>query len=228
MIVRAALILCFLLLSVRAHADSDPCGAAAAAAEQETGLPAGLLLAIGQQESGRWDAAAGKVLAWPFAINAAGESRFFPTVAEAVDYVRSRQRAGIQSIDTGCFQINLLAHPYAFGTLNEAFEPVANARYAAGFLKLLYSQTGSWEAAVGRYHSATSGLGEPYRDAVYSRWKDRRPSAAIVQTGSTMELIAGVMVQRPSRSAAAPETMAGPINLPHVIVPGNAGFTRRL
>src|SRR5689334_21543000 len=57
--------------------DTLVCRKAAAQAEQEAGLPQGLLLAIGQQESGQWDAATGQVQPWPFATNAAGESRFF-------------------------------------------------------------------------------------------------------------------------------------------------------
>ena len=48
-------------------------------------------------------------------------------------------------------------------------DPDANARYAAHFLRALYSQTGNWEAAVGRYHSATISLGDGYRAAVMSR-----------------------------------------------------------
>ena len=83
-----------------------------------------------------------QVQPWPFATNAAGASRFFQSRSDAIDYVAAQRRFGVQSIDVGCFQINLRHHPNAFGTLEKAFDPDANARYAAHFLKALYSQTG--------------------------------------------------------------------------------------
>jgi soluble lytic murein transglycosylase-like protein len=118
--------------------DTQACRKAAARVEQEQGLPQGLLLAIGQQESGRWDAATRQVQPWPFATNAAGASNFFPSRPEAISYVATQRRFGVQSIDVGCFQINLRHHPNAFGSLEEAFDPDANARYAAHFLRALY------------------------------------------------------------------------------------------
>ena len=33
-------------------------------------------------------------------------------------------------IDVGCFQVDLFYHPYAFTSLEEAFDPDANARAA--------------------------------------------------------------------------------------------------
>jgi soluble lytic murein transglycosylase-like protein len=204
--------------------DTLACRKAATRAEQEAGLPQGLLLAIGQQESGRWDAASGQVQPWPFAINAAGESRFFQSGPEAVGYVAAQRRFGLQSIDVGCFQINLRHHPNAFGSLEEAFNPDANARYAARFLRALYSQTGSWEAAVGRYHSATIGLGDSYRAAVMSRWNGRAgpafPAPAVARPG--IELVAGVIVQRPLGVSRPLGAIPGMANLPQIITPGGS------
>jgi soluble lytic murein transglycosylase-like protein len=213
----------------RATGDALVCHQAATRAEQEAGLPPGLLLAIGQQESGRWNAASGQVEPWPFAANAAGESRFFQTGPEAVAYVAAQRRFGIQSIDVGCFQINLRHHPNAFGSLEEAFDPGANARYAAHFLRVLYSQTGSWEAALGRYHSATAGLSDSYRAAVLSRWNGRggpgAPSPAVARPG--IELVAGVIVQRPLGASGPLGAIPGTANLPRVITPAG-GFARRM
>ena len=146
------------------------CHEAAQVAEQRAGLPPGMLDAIGRVESGRPDPATGQVWAWPWAVNAAGEGRSFASLAEAASYVRERQAAGVQSIDVGCFQINLLHHPDAFATLDEGFDPAANAAYAARFLSDLHQRTGGWAAAIAAYHSATPGIGEPYRDMVLARW----------------------------------------------------------
>jgi hypothetical protein len=63
-------------------------------------------------------------------------------------------------------QINLAYHPDAFATLEQAFDPRANASYAVSFLNDLRQRTGSWDAATAAYHSATPELGEPYRARV--------------------------------------------------------------
>lgn len=151
--------------------DGIACREQAAAAERQHGIPAGLLLAIGRRESGRADAQSGEVLPWPWSVNREGQDHVFATAAEAVDYVAGAQRDGSSSIDVGCFQINLKYHPDAFASLTEAFDPAANAAYAARFLAELHDREGNWEAAVADYHSATPELGGPYRDAVLATWR---------------------------------------------------------
>nr|WP_294500950.1 lytic transglycosylase domain-containing protein [uncultured Rhodopila sp.] len=217
------------LLAAGTPGDMQVCRKAAVAAEQEQGLPPGLLLAIGQQESGRWDAASGAVEPWPYAANAAGEGRLLSSRTEAIGYVTDRQRFGIRSIDVGCFQINLHHHPTAFATLEEAFDPDANARYAARFLKELYAETGSWEAAVGRYHSSTPGLGDSYKAAVLGRWGGRGGTIPSAPTRTTpgIEIVAGVTVQRPLASGGQGNILAAVAGLPHVITPG-AGLSRHM
>jgi soluble lytic murein transglycosylase-like protein len=200
---------------------SVACRDAAAIAEQQQGLPPGLLLAIGRQESGRWDPVTGQILPWPFSVNTAGESRFFATRQEAAGFVAARRAAGVQSIDVGCFQINLRHHPGAFASLDEALDPTANARYAASFLSRLHAETGNWEAAAGRYHSATAALADPYRSAVLSLWASggaaRERTAAAAGRGPWRQVVAGVAVQRPGAAMLVP---AGPgLGLPLVITP---------
>jgi hypothetical protein len=63
-------------------------------------------------------------------------------------------------------QVNLMYHPNAFASLDQAFDPVANANYAARFLTELYGQTHSWTQATARYHSATPELGANYQRKV--------------------------------------------------------------
>jgi hypothetical protein len=103
---------------------------------------------------------------WPWTINAEGEGRFFASKAEALAAVRDLQAKGVKSIDVGCMQVNLMHHPQAFASLEQAFDPAANAAYAARFLNVLYGQTRDWTRATAFYHSATPELGEAYQRKV--------------------------------------------------------------
>jgi hypothetical protein len=142
------------------------CHAAAQIVEQQAGLPPGLLLAIGRVETGRTDPATGRTEPWSWSTNMAGTSHYFSTEAEAIEWTAA-QLGGVQrSIDVGCFQINLMYHPEAFETLEQAFDPLQNARYAAQFLISLFRKTGSWQQAAEQYHSADPTRGVPYGSRV--------------------------------------------------------------
>src|SRR5690349_8668468 len=110
------------------------CRAAIAQAEQERAIPPRLLTAIARIESGRRDPRTGAFHPWPWTVNAEGVGSFHPTREAAIAHVRMLQARGVRSIDVGCMQVNLRHHPNAFSSLEEGFDPVANARYAAGFL----------------------------------------------------------------------------------------------
>jgi hypothetical protein len=174
----AALILCSLALlalpesraGAAALPDAALCRAAIALIEPDSHLPVGLLSAIGTVESGRFDPRTGVTAAWPWTIDVGGAGTLFDAESAAIAAVRSAQSAGIQSIDVGCMQINLFYHPRAFASLDEAFDPVANVRYAAAFLTALHAQTGDWSAAVAAYHSAIPELGVPYAQRVAAIW----------------------------------------------------------
>ena len=144
------------------------CRAALVAAEAKYAVPAGLLQGIGMVESGRRDEATGRREPWPWTINAEGEPHVFETKDQAVTWVRQAQARGIRSIDIGCGQVNLLFHPTAFASLEEAFDPVTNADYAGRFLKELHDTNagGDWMTAVGYYHSQTPELAAAYRQQV--------------------------------------------------------------
>jgi hypothetical protein len=83
--------------------------------------------------------------------------------------VQAFQARGMRSIDVGCMQVNLLHHPKAFSGLDEAFDPVANARYAVRFLSALYQQAKDWHLATAWYHSQTPDRGEEYQRLVFGR-----------------------------------------------------------
>lgn len=142
------------------------CRAAVAQVEREAGLPPRLLGAIARVESGRRDPGTGTFAPWPWTINAEGRGSFFPDKAAAIAAVRALQAEGVRSIDVGCMQINLRHHPAAFASLEEAFDPLANARYAARFLKELNATRGDWMVSAAHYHSQTPERAEAYRARV--------------------------------------------------------------
>ena len=145
------------------------CRQAIATAEQGAGIPSRLLQAIGLVESGR-TAADGIRRPWPWTVDADGTGFFFPTKAAAIAGVRRLRARGARSIDVGCLQVSLLHHPHAFASLDQAFDPAANARYAAGFLRRLFAGTHDWAAAAAAYHSQTPALAAPYRRQVMAAW----------------------------------------------------------
>ena len=160
--------------SVPCPPSADPalaCRCEAAAAEQRWELPANLLLAIGEVESGRRDPGTGLFLPWPWSIHADGADYVLRTPAEAATVAGLFQAHGIGSIDAGCFQVNLHYHPGAFASLAEAFEPHANADYAARYLRSLFDRSGDWRWAIAAYHSADPALGAAYRARVMRAWQ---------------------------------------------------------
>jgi hypothetical protein len=150
------------------------CLPAIEAAERAEQIPAGLLRSIAHVESARPDPVSGRYVPWPWTINAEGEGRYFETKQAALDATRALIAAGMRSIDVGCAQVNLLHHPQAFASLEQAFDPSANATYAARFLKSLRVATGSWPFAAAGYHSMTPERGHAYAGRVAAIW----PAAA--------------------------------------------------
>ncbi len=150
--------------------DSGLCMAAIATVEASAHFPPQMLVAIGSVESGRPVGRSGAVVPWPWTVDVAGAGQMYDSAAEAIAAVRSAQGAGIQSIDVGCMQINLQQHPNAFASLDQAFDPTANVRYAAAFLNQLYAGSKSWATAVAAYHSSTPGIGAAYLTRIASAW----------------------------------------------------------
>ncbi len=151
------------------------CRSAILMAERQTRVPDRLLDAIAVVESGRRDPATGAVFPWPWTINAEGVGHFYDTKADAVAAAQTFLAAGVRSIDVGCMQVNLAQHPNAFATLDQAFDPVANAAYAARFLTQLFNQTNAWPLAAAAYHSMTPDLGAEYARKVLAAWGVPQP-----------------------------------------------------
>jgi hypothetical protein len=128
--------------------------------------------------------------------------------------------------------VNLHYHPNAFASLADAFDPAANAQYAAAYLNRLYKQTGYWPSAIALYHSADALEGQRYSGRVVDAWSTggtlapgaptvglRRADSVAVKTAA---VASGVRVVVPNCAIAA--TVARPADhragLPRVFVPG--------
>ena len=176
---RAALFLgLILVVSVTVHASplrgdsaATLCEQAIARAEVIGHTPPGMLAAIGQVESGRPDSQTGTMRSWPWTIDADGVGQFFATKAQAVAAVAALQAEGVRSIDVGCMQVNLMHHPDAFASLDQAFDPVSNALFAVRFLNALYRGAGSWPKAIAAYHSETPQIAADYQHRVLVTWQ---------------------------------------------------------
>ncbi len=175
------------LLSLAAPAAAEPvgrlappagvCRVAVAQAEQAARVPAQLLAAMARVESGRPDPVSNRINPWPWTINAEGRPMVFETKQDAIAAVQALQAQGMRSIDVGCVQVNLMHHPLAFASLEEAFDPHANARYAAKFLTELRERLGDWVLATAHYHSATPEFGTAYQQKVLQAWPEEQKIA---------------------------------------------------
>lgn len=134
-------------------AGADICERAAAIAAAESGVPPDILGALTLTETGR--KRGGIVRPWAWSVNAEGAGEWFDDPAAALRFAESRVAAGRPNVDIGCFQINYRWHGQHFASVAEMFDPLANARYAARFVRELYQDTGDWRAAAGAFHSRT-------------------------------------------------------------------------
>lgn len=138
--------------------------------EREYGIPTHLLSAIASNESGRYHQGLKLSIPWPWTINAEGKGYYYDSKEQAVAAARKMRMQGIKSMDVGCMQVNIMHHPNAFRSIEDAFDPKTNIAYAAGFLRSLYEENKSWKTAAANYHSKTPKLGTQYVGSVYDKW----------------------------------------------------------
>lgn len=160
--------------SAETRAYSTICRQIVRRTEKTLNLPIGILQAISLAESGRWDKSSRSHFAWPWTVTARGKGLFYPSKAAAIAAVRRLQADGVRNIDVGCMQVNLKYHPEAFADLHEAFDPAANARYAADLFTKLRKANRSINRAVAHYHSTTRERNIPYTRKVMRLWNQER------------------------------------------------------
>lgn len=143
---------------------ADPSGLCLQAAQDASrinSVPLSVLVAITQTETGREQG--GTVQPWPWTVNIDGLGQWFDDQSAAIAFVGEQIESGARSFDIGCFQINYRWHGENFVSIEQMFDPLANATYAAEFLASLHGDTGDWSLAAGAYHSRTLEHAERYR-----------------------------------------------------------------
>jgi hypothetical protein len=150
------------LLATSASADdSELCLAAAQDASRINDVPISVLYAVSLVETGR--ARNGELRPWPWTINVEGEGHWFEDRETALSFAQQTRDRGIRSFDVGCFQVNYRWHGENFVSIEQMFDPMANATYAASFLKELEAEKGDWSSAAGAYHSRNEEFAAGYR-----------------------------------------------------------------
>ena len=150
------------------------CNQAVADAERQADIPKHLLSAISKAESGGWHPQKRANIAWPWTVTANGKGRFFDSKAEAQAEAEILLTQGVRNIDVGCMQVNLKYHADAFETLSQAFDPAANARYGAKYLRAMHNKTNDWRQAAAHYHSTTPTQAARYQAKVLRLWNQAR------------------------------------------------------
>ncbi len=138
------------------------CDQVAGLAAAQSGVPISVLKAIALTETGR--NRGGVMRPWPWTVNMEGKGVWFDNEEEALAFVHQHYNRGARSFDIGCFQINYRWHHQHFSSIEEMFDPVANALYAARFLKELFDEKGNWHEAAGAYHSRTPKFANRYKE----------------------------------------------------------------
>lgn len=169
------------------------CDLAAKRAARDHGVPLDVLRAITRTETGRNGGQHG-LQPWPWTVNMEGAGKWFDNEDEARTYVFAHFKRGARSFDVGCFQINYRWHGKAFASIDEMFDPAANADYAARFLKALYGEFGDWSKAAGAYHSRTPSYAGRYA-ARFDRIRGQLPPVTAM---------AALPAKRRKRTSAGP------------------------
>jgi len=153
----------FLALPVFANVENVPPVYRTVAAEYS--IPPALLYSVALTESG--NDFNGARLPWPWAVNHGGKGHYFSTRQAAYKYLSQVLKDGSTNFDIGLMQVNWRWNKAIFSSLWQALDPHTNLRGGASLLRDHYLRLGSYEAAVGAYHSpGNASRASAYRERV--------------------------------------------------------------
>ncbi len=201
------------------------CDNAAELVARESGVPLDVLRAISLTETGRRKS--GEFRPWPWTVNMEGLGKWFDDMGSAQAYVDRHFARGARSFDVGCFQINYKWHGQAFSSIEEMFDPIANARYAARFLSELHNELGDWSKAAGAYHSRTPKYAIKYKKR-FDRIRANLPETVPI-TLASIDIAPDIPTPPQVRTNTYPLLQSGPVLGAASLVPlGTAGTGRFL
>ena len=140
-------------------------------------IPDKLLTSISLVESGTRKN--NRFVSWPWTLNVGGKSMFFDNKNDALNFLKKNHKN--KNIDVGCMQISLKYHINEFDSLENILDPDQNVKYAAKFLKNLFSKHKRWNEAISRYHSSVPIRKKQYLQRVKNYWADIRQKKIILQ-----------------------------------------------
>jgi len=134
---------------------------------QREDVPADLLYALACAESGR-RLSDGQIRPWPWALNVAGDSRFYPTRAAAYHDL-TRELSKQFNVDIGLGQISWYWHQRRLISPWVALDPYFNLTLAARLLRTEFDHCdcNDWWTAVERYHAPSDSENADRRRARY-------------------------------------------------------------
>ena len=136
------------------------------------GVPPDLFYAVALTESGYSAGDGSRPRPWPWALNIAGQGRFFATRIDAWRALDTALGDGEDRLDVGLMQINWRYHKTLLKSSWQALEPYRNLRLAAQILRECYRGRHDWWASVGCYHApADSERARRYRERVLTHWR---------------------------------------------------------
>lgn len=133
------------------------------------GVPARILYAMSQAESGQYDK--GRMSPWPWTLNVAGTAQRFSDRQSMFAGLMAALGTGELMIDVGPMQVNWYWQFAVMGSPWRITDPRVNVKIAAQILKTHYQRSGDWWDAVGRYHRPAESakdriIAEKYRQRV--------------------------------------------------------------
>lgn len=140
-------------------------------AAAQAGIPASVLFAIAQQESGI--SLRGQLIPWPWTLNVAGAPQRFASRDQACTALTvALTRHDPRRIDVGLGQTNLGYHPERYASACDALDPRSNLAVTADLLREHYADIGDWVVAAGRYHRPAGGApAARYRAQFSQHWQ---------------------------------------------------------
>lgn len=137
---------------------------------KEYSVPPAILYAIALTESENFYKPKKISRPWPWTINHKGKGLFFKTRAKAIAYAKSLIKRGEKNFDCCQMQVNWYWHNNRFSSIEQAFDPYTCMRAAAQIITEYKNKHGSYEVAVGKYHSpGNKQLQKAYKNRVMKK-----------------------------------------------------------
>ncbi|MBP2298531.1 transglycosylase SLT domain-containing protein [Azospirillum picis] len=140
----------------QAQTANESCVTHAVDAEQQLGIPSGMLVAIALVESGQDGAP------HPFAMSLQGRPYYARSVNDAARHLRDHRGQLRSNTYVGCMQLSVASHREEFQPVERIVEPRDNVFYAGQLLVRFHGEEGNWKTALARYNGGSGRRAQAY------------------------------------------------------------------